>query len=306
MVDGPSAELDGLRAAVRAPLRLAVTGRRGAGRRTVAAAMRAAGALIVEADQSPEVWLYVLVDTPTDEDRDALSARAGRGTPCVAVLNKADLGGFRGAGPMAAAAKRCRALAREVGVPSAPLAALCARAACRGIDDVILVGLRTLALDPSRLTVAMRRLLSAELDLYGLAHAVAAVKAGAGAEDVAVALRRASGVDGVMAAVDRAGAGVRYRRLTSEFTLLMSRIGSSVAVETARAGAAADVVRSAGMPAVAPETAVGGADSPSVGKPDCLRAAVTWQRYARGPVGELHRDCARDLSRAWLRRWTEL
>lgn len=307
MVDGPSGELAGLGGVIRAPLRLAVTGRPGAGRRTVTEAMRAAGVVIVAADQSPEVVLYVFVDVPTDEDRDALSAMAGRGRPCAAVLNKADLSGFRGAGPMAAAAARCRFLAREIGVPVAPLAALAARAGCRGLDDVVMVGLRTLALDPSRLTVAMRRLLLAELDFYGLAHGLAAVRTGAAADGVAQVLRRASGVDGVMAAVERAGAAVRYRRLTAASAVLISRTGSALGspvtdrgvadeVADARAALAARVLRSAGMP---PADPVGRGER----KADCLRMAVAWQRYARGPVGELHRDCARDLSRAWLRQW---
>ena len=311
MVDGPYGELPGLTGLIEAPLRLDVTGRPGAGRRTVSEAMRAAGAVIVTADQSPEVSLYVFADIPTGEDRDALSAMARQGRPCVAVLNKADLCGFRGAGPMAAATARCRALARDIGVPSAPLAALAARAGCRGLDDVILVGLRTLALDPSRLTVAMRRLLRADLDLYGLAHAVAAVRAGAAADGVADALRRASGVNGVMAAVERAGAAVRYRRLTSASALVISRIGSRSeaqsavdAVAAARTALAVGVIRAAGMPVGEPD--LHGAENDAeraVERADCLRMAVAWQRYARGPVGDLHRDCARDLSGAWLRKW---
>lgn len=295
MVDGPSAELDRLMGRVRAPLRLAVTGRPGAGCRTVAAAMRAAGVLIVT-DQRPEVMLYVLADVPTDEDRDALSGMMRRDQSCVAVLNKADLSGFRGSGPMATARARCRALTRETGAPSAPLAALAARSGCRGLHDVVLVGLRTLALDPARLTAGIRRLLLAELDLYGLAHGVAAVRAGASADHTAAALRRASGVDEVVAAVERAGAVVRYRRFTLASALLLSRSPADDASVAARAELAADVLRTAGVPS--PEPGIGTAT-----KADCLRTAVAWQRYARGPVGELHRDCARDLSRAWLRRW---
>ena len=282
---------------VHAPLLLTVTGRPGAGRRTVTEAMQAAGAAIAADCESPDVTLHVLVDGPTDEDCDVLSGLVRQGRPCLAVLNKADLSGFRGLGPMATAAARCRALSREIGVPSAPLAALAARAGCRGVDDMLLVGVRMLALDPSRLTAAQRRLLLTELDLYGLAHAVAAVRSGAVADGVAAALRRASGIDGVVAAVDRARAAVRYRRCAAVTALLRSREGVRVVVEDA--SAAADVLRSAGVLS---------AEAPTDGavKAQCLRTAIAWQRYARGPVGELYRDCARELSRAWLRRWAAL
>ena len=300
MLEGPADALAWLNGRVRAPLRLTVAGRPGAGRRTVAEAMLAAGALVVGADQDPEVTLYVYVEVPTDEDRDALSAMAGHDRPCLAVLNKADLCGFRGAGPMAAATQRCRTLIRQTGVPSAPLAALAARAGCRGLDDVVLVGVRTLALDPARLGTALREVLARELDLYGLAHAVAAVRAGATADGVAAALRSASGVDGVLAAVERAGAPVRYRRFTSALASLVScsdPLYGDDALITARAAVAAGVLRSAGL---AP---AGLAPDDGAGTAECLRAAIAWQRYARGPVRELHRACARDLSRAWLRHW---
>ena len=300
MVEGPADALAWLNGRVRAPLRLTVAGRPGAGRRTVAEAMLAAGALVVGADQDPEVTLYVYVEAPTDEDRDALSAMAGHDRPCLAVLNKADLCGFRGTGPMAAAAQRCRTLTCQTGVPSVPLAALTARAGCRGLDDVVLVGVRTLALDPTRLGTPLRRVLAGELDFYGLAHAIAAVRAGAAADGVAAALRSASGVDGVLAAVERAGAPVRYRRFTAALASRLSfsdALHRDDAVITERAAVAAGVLRASGLgPAgLAPEDGAGTAE--------CLHAAIAWQRYARGPVRELHRACARDLSRAWLRSW---
>ena len=87
-------------AGLRSPLRVTVTGRPGAGRRTVAEALRAAGVTVVNGTETPDVVVYVFVETLTPEDRAALeNARWS----CVAVLNKADLTGFAEPGPMAAA-----------------------------------------------------------------------------------------------------------------------------------------------------------------------------------------------------------
>lgn len=292
-------------------MRLTVCGRAGAGRRTVTEALRAAGAIAgppARNAQAGELALYVFVEAATDEDRDALASLVGAERPCLAVLNKADLSGFRGGNPMAVARTRCRALTRETGVPAAPLAALAARAGYRGLDDLILVGLRMLVGGPARLDPDLRDALLAELDYYGLAHAVAALRAGATADGVAAALREASGMGAVLAAAEHAAAAARYRGLSSAPALLMARDGDCRAADAmvaVRAAAAADVMRAAGLRVAGLDPTEPPAPGAARGETAaaCLRAAVLWQRYARGPVDELHRDCARELSRTWLRRW---
>src|ERR1700761_6739284 len=75
-----------------APLRVAVSGRRGVGRGTVARALaRAAdlrGTIALSTSPEVDVDVYVVAEVVKPEDRDAIAA-ANR--PVVAVLNKADL-----------------------------------------------------------------------------------------------------------------------------------------------------------------------------------------------------------------------
>lgn len=48
-----------------------------------------------------------------------------------------------------------------------------------------------------------------------------------------------------------------------------------------------------------------GLDLDTDGDRDChLRRAVHWQRFSAGPVPELHRACATDLARGFLRLWS--
>jgi hypothetical protein len=69
------------------------------------------------------------------------------------------------------------------------------------------------------------------------------------------------------------------------------------AVVLARRAAAADVLTAAGeIPA--------GEIPDGSGEPDAaLRRAISFQRYARGPVAVLHRACAADIVRGELRLW---
>ena len=60
-------------------------------------------------------------------------------------------------------------------------------------------------------------------------------------------------------------------------------------VVLARMAAAAEVLGAAGMPVSRAA--------------DSLRMAIGWQRYAEGPVSELHRSCGLDLTRGALRLW---
>jgi hypothetical protein len=65
------------------PLRVRVRGRAGAGRRTVARALRGAGVAVVESCSTADIEVYVFVETLNDDDRAALAAAQA---PTIAVL----------------------------------------------------------------------------------------------------------------------------------------------------------------------------------------------------------------------------
>ena len=285
-------------AGLRSPLRVTVTGRPGAGRRTVAEALRAAGVTVVDGTETPDVVVYVFVETLTPEDRAALE-NAPR--PCVAVLNKADLTGFAEPGPMAAASARCRALQHRTGVPTVALAAPLA-AAGAVLDGEVFDAVCVLAAGGLP-APAPRQCLASGLGLFGTAEAVLAVRSGADRAAVLAALRGASGIDAVLTEIDRAAAPVRYRRMAAAMRALtaaaagrrgaeVARVLSGDALVLARMAVAAEVVRAAGMPV-----------DLDGGRDDHLRRAIGWQNYAGGPVSALHRRCGIDLSRGCLRRW---
>ena len=260
-------------------MRVGVAGRPGAGRRAVRRALRGAGIAVADADgaDAADVDVYVFVETLNTDDRAVLAAPA---RPTVAVLNKADLAGFPA--PMALAADRCRTLRREMGVPVCPLSALLAIA---GSDPAVLDGrardaVHTLAAGaPAGIPPEMQRRLAAELDVYGTALAVAALRGGAAGTAIPELLSKVSGIADVVAEIDRAAAVVRYQRLSD-------------AGGPARIAAAVAVLDAAGAPA------------PRVAPSDHLGRALHWQRYARGPVSPLHRACAQDAARGALRLWT--
>jgi hypothetical protein len=280
------------------PVRSTVLGRPGCGRRTVARVLRAAGVIVASPGEESDVDVYVVAETLKPEDRAALTRPA---RPCVAVLNKADLTGFGGEGPVAAAAAHCERLGRTIDAPIYPLAALAAVVALeRGaLAGAMVEALQVLTVEPATLASAdgfrnarhrldrpIRERLLNELDLFGIAHAVVALRGGA---DVAAVLRRASGVDVVLAAVTRATAPARYQRLAKETA---SEFCGDDAAVAARMSAAIAVVEAAGM------------------QVDCdddidahLRRAVAWRRYSRGPVSDLQSRCADDIVRGSLRRW---
>jgi hypothetical protein len=146
------------------------------------------------------------------------------------------------------------------------------------------------------------------LDLFGIANAVAAVSDGADPAALAALFRQLSGVNSVIAEIDRVGALPRYRRLIDALAPL---VGQSVgprgarvaeflagdAVVLARRAAAADVLTAAG------EIPAGESPDDSGGPDAALRRAISFQRYARGPVAVLHRACGADIVRGELRLW---
>ena len=297
---------------LRAPLRVGVRGRSGAGCRTVVRALRAAGLDAADHPATSDLDVHVLVETLRSEDRVEL-AESPR--PCVAVLNKADLSGFGGAGPMAAAAARCGRIEGQTGVPTLPLVGLLAVAvADEVLDDAVLEALRVLAAEPAdlrsvdgfvglphRLSGQMRARLLAGLDLFGIARAIALVRGGADRSAVIAGLRRASGLDSLLAAIERTAAPVHYRRI-------LNTIGPLAEISTGLGGdrvagllAGDDVVlaRMAAAVDVVPARVMVG-DTAG----DYLNQAVFWQRYAQGPVSALHRACGSDIVRGSLRLWS--
>ena len=300
----PASLLGGLRSldanlsdSLRAPLLVGVGGRPGSGCNTVRRALRGAGRALAGPGESADVDVYVFVETLNADDRAALASAV---RPTVAVLNKADLAGFRGSGPMAVAAERCRELERSTAVPTRPLSALLAVAGTDPavLDATLVEAVRTLATSPAAVSDGMRRRLATDLDLFGTACAVSAVRSGACRDDVAAVLRSASGLGELCAEIDRAAAPVRYRRLIDALSALGSEDPRAAQTWTAddvvlaRMAAAAGVVRAAGAP-----------DPECTTRSDHLRQAVHWQRYAGGPVSALHRACATDIARGALRLW---
>lgn len=122
--------LSAIAGSLTAPLRLEVRGRRGVGRRSVSAALSAAGFSIAapaEPSGDADVDVYVVAEVVKPEDRTAL---ATSGRPVLAVLNKVDVSGVD------------VRVAAALGVPWVPMSALFAlagdhRRRLSGVDDVV-------------------------------------------------------------------------------------------------------------------------------------------------------------------------
>jgi hypothetical protein len=319
------------------PLRVVVRGRPGVGCGTVASALAragiASGISATTAATSParaaEVVVYVIAEVVKPEDSDAIAA-AGR--PTLAVLNKADLAGSlsgrAGDGPIAAAKARCAEFSALLGVPVEPMIGLLAVATLDDLDGALWSALRALAADPGGAgcldgsfagflaadnpvpTDVRRRLLDA-LDLFGTALGIAAVRRGGTPAQVRALLRRISGVDAALNQIAVVGAEVRYRRVLRAVAELEAlavardeiaeHIGGFLSRDdtvVARMAAAVDLAEAAGLDVDPADT---DGDDPAAHLP----RAVRWQRYARGPVGDLHRACGADIARGSLRLWSQ-
>jgi hypothetical protein len=278
-----------------APLRVAIRGRQGVGRRTVTAALAAAGVAVTAQPADPEVVTHVIAEVAKPEDRDAVAAACH---PMLLVLNKADLAG-----------RRCEQLAAATGAPTVPMVALLAVAA---LDDALWAALRLLADRPADVrsadaflndahpvSVLARRRLLETLDLFGIALVVAALQRGASRAAIGALLRRASGVDVVVNQLEVLGVEARYRRVLDAAVELETlavtddRISDFLCGDElviARMAAAVDVVEATG-----PQV------DPSDHAAAHLRRAVHWQRYGRGSASALHRSCGADIARGSLR-----
>lgn len=321
-----------------APLGVAVRGRRGVGRRTVARALGQAGrasGIAAElqvsssaSDVGADVVVYVVAEVVKPEDAHAIAAAEH---PVVAVLNKADASGRHGDGPIAAARARCADLSALIGVPMEPMVGLLAVATDELVDDNPLwAALHALATHPGAAacldgsfagflaaggpvpTGARQRLLGT-LDLFGIALAVAAIRQGRTRAQVRTLLRRMSGVDAVLAKVGALGAEVRYQRVlaaAAELEALAAaggelgeQIGGFLSRDdtvVARMAAAVDLAEAAGLDPGGPEAADVDRD-PSAHLP----RAVRWQRYSRASASDLHRACGADIARGSLRLWSQ-
>jgi hypothetical protein len=194
------------------PLRVAVRGRSGVGRRTVARALQRAGIVLAGEFGVADLVVHVTAEVVKPED---IREIAEERRPVLAVLNKADLLGFAGDGPLAVAKARCADFAPLVGVPIEPMAALLAVAALDDLAEDLWTALRMLADDPSDAASpeAVRLRLLDTLDMFGIALAVAAIRRGNTFAQVRTLLRRVSGIDAVVAGLDAVGAGLRYARV---------------------------------------------------------------------------------------------
>jgi hypothetical protein len=287
---------------IAAPLRVAVCGRRGVGRGTVAHALGCAGVTLTS-QHDADIVVYVVAEVAKPEDTAAVAALS---QPVLAVLNKAELSGGAAAAGVAA----------RIGVSVEPMAGLLALAALDNrLDATLLAALEILAAEPAdmssadgfvagphRLPRRLRRQLCDTLDLPGIHHVVGALRQGRSVGQVTALLRRLSGVDTVVDRVSVVGAAVRYQRLLDAVAQLTAlavsddRIGDFLSADdtvVARMAAAVDVLEAAGLSV-----------DPACDAAAHRRRAVRWRRYSRGPVSAVHRACATDIARGSLRLWS--
>jgi hypothetical protein len=296
------------------PLRVAVRGRDGVGRGTVAAALARAGVDVLDDDTTADVDVVVVAEALKPEDRAILNAglvcSSRPHCPTLIVLNKADLAGFGAGGPIAVADRRAAEIQALTGVPTVPMVGLLAAAT---LDDELVTALRVLTDEPADLrstdgflsaehglSRAVRARLLDTLDLFGIAHSVLALRQGTAAGALPAVLRRLSQLDRVSGRLAATGAEARYRRVRSvlvQLRTLAARGRPAVAeflcgdaAVIAVMAAAVDVVQAAGL-------RVDDDDNPSAH----LHRALHWHRYSRGPVNQLHRSCAAEICRGSLR-----
>jgi hypothetical protein len=280
---------------------VAVTGRRGVGRSTVAHALAHSG-LAVTTPSDADANVHVLADALKPEDRAAIEAG---GRPVLAVLNKADLiattaPGRHPDGPTAAARARCAQLSARAGVPIEPLVGTLAVAV---LDDASWRGLQALAGGRS-VDTAVRERLTDTLDAFGTRQATAAVRRGATRSDVDALLRGLSGIDDVVHKIGILGAQPRYQRVLDAVAELETmavtdqRISEFLAHDDtviARMVAAVEAVEAGGIHVDRDNTTAAH-----------LRRAVHWQSYRRGPVTGTERACGPDIVRGSLRLWSKV
>lgn len=293
--------LENLLSGVREPLDVRVLGRPGVGCRTVIRALRSLGIRATAA--AGELDVYVFSETLKPEDLAALSR-----SPQLVIFNKADLIGF-GAAPIDAARGRCSELTQQFRLPFEPLASLAAIAGTDAnvLDESAWTALEKLVAQPADLGSVdgflscphgvprdIRGKLLTDLDLYGIGCAVAMLRSGGDRQSVRAALRQASGVDGVLAALERASAPLRYQRLAAALKRADADWAACDEVVLAKMDAAARVLAGVGMAPEPVDDAAG-----------YLRRAIAWDRNSRGFLSPLYRACSADIVRGSLRLLAE-
>lgn len=288
---------------------VAVHGRAGVGRSTVARALTAMGVRVTD-DRRADVDVFVVAEVVKPEDRAAIE-RSSR--PALLVLNKADLSGVAAGGPMAAAHDRCLTLRDLTGLETVPTAA---HLATVDLDDELLAALRALVTAPADLTsirhfraqphplpAAIRARLVDTLDLFGIAHAVLALRDRPGADAAAVhaALRRRSGVAAVVERLAPLLVRAEHTRITDAVAELerYAIVADAATADAVTAFLGSDEVVLARMAAAA--DAVGLRVEQTDDRAAHLRRALHWQQRTRGPLSAAHLRCAHDITRGSLR-----
>lgn len=285
------------------PLRVVVGGRRGVGRRTVAAALTAAGVSVAARPGTvADVFVYAVAEAAKPEDAQEVAAVSASRRPVLVVLNKTDLPGRCDVADTVAA----------TGAPVEPMSALFALAALdQRLDDGLWAALRRLAAHPADLSSAehfvsgshpvsrqVRERLCDTLDLSGIGRVLEPARRGDTVAQARRLLRRLSGVDAVVAHLATLGAGVHHRRMTEAVTRLEAlsvgrefagRVDAFLTADTTLAARTA-----AAVAVVAPQ---GGPGEPA------LRRARRWDAYRDAPIGATQRACAADIARGSLRAW---
>ncbi|HEV7420378.1 MAG TPA: hypothetical protein VGO30_11075 [Mycobacterium sp.] len=293
---------------LRRPVGIAVVGRAGVGRSTVADALRDRGVAVAVHAHAADVHVLVIAEEIKPEER----VLAVTDRPTLIVLNKADLTGSRSGGALPNAHRRAAQVRERTGTPTVAMVALLATTTA--LDADLVDALRTLVSTPADLASVdafssgdhpvgrdVRTRLLERLDRFGIAHAVLALARGADPVTLPTLLHRLSNVDAVLAALSAAAAPVRYRRLRAALAEIHSmavqfnderlfRLLDSDAAVLATMTAAVDVVKADGIPV-----------DPGDHRDAHLRRAVQWQRYGRGPVDSLHRSCSVAITRGSLR-----
>ncbi|MDT5240272.1 MAG: hypothetical protein QOD97_2470 [Mycobacterium sp.] len=287
---------------------VAVVGRAGVGRDTVAAALRDHGVTVTPDTAAADIQVLVIAEALKPEER----AMAATDRPTLIVLNKADLTGSRSGGALSNAHRTAADVQRRTGTPTVAMVGLLGKTTA--LDDDLVDALRTLVHTAADLRSVdaftsgdhpvgreIRTRLLERLDRFGIAHAVLALARGADPATLPTLLQRLSNVDAVLARLDAASAPVRYRRLRAALAemhslavqlddqALLGLLNSDAAV-LATMTAAVDVVEADGI-------RVDPGDDPDAHR----RRAAQWRRYSRGPVDALHRRCGADITRGSLR-----
>ncbi|MDT5127510.1 MAG: hypothetical protein QOH54_3154 [Mycobacterium sp.] len=287
---------------------VAVVGRAGVGRDTVAAALRDHGVAVTADTAAADVQVLVIAEALKPEER----AMAATDRPTLIVLNKADLTGSRSGGALPNAHRTAADVQRRTGTPTVAMVGLLGKTTA--LDDDLVDALRTLVHTAADLRSVdaftsgdhpvgreIRTRLLERLDRFGIAHAVLALARGADPATLPTLLQRLSNVDAVLARLDASSAPVRYRRLRAALAemhslavqlddqALLGLLNSDAAV-LATMTAAVDVVEADGI-------RVDPGDDPDAHR----RRAAQWRRYSRGPVDSLHRRCGADITRGSLR-----